>query len=118
MKIFLILLTIILIISCAENPTLKTDNSSKPVIGISPISNQIIESNPFPVSEIIVTSRVKIPAFPTPEKISMEDFLRKENRNRLSKFGLYDLETKQIPKDDIEIRIWQISDLYMRIYKD
>lgn len=96
----------------------KTDNLSKPVVEISPISNQAVESNPFPANEITATSLVKIPAFPTPEKISKEDFLRQENRNRLSKFGLYDLETKQIPKDDIEIRIWQISDLYMSIYKD
>ena len=102
--------------SCAHNSSQKTNDSPKPVVQISPISNQTAESNPFPTKETVALVEVKIPAFPTPEK--MEDLLRKEKTMRLRKFGLYDLEKQQISKDDLEIRVWQISDLFMPIYKD
>jgi hypothetical protein len=118
MKIFSILLTLVLMISCTGNSSVNTDNFSQPVVEVFPISNQTAENNPFPVNEIIAINRTKILIFPTPEKISMEEFLRKENRSRLSRFGLYNLETRRVSKDDIEIRVWQINDLYMGIYKE
>lgn len=118
MKIFLISLSFILMLSCTQNSSQKIDDLPKPVVEISPISNQTAESNPFPTKETVVLVDIKIPAFPTPEKISAEDFSRKENTIRLKKFGLYDLEKQRISKDDLEIRVWQISDLFMRKYKD
>ncbi len=60
---------------------------------------------------------VKAHPIPSPEKISWEDFVRKENAIRLKKFGIYDLEKHPISKDDLEIRVWQISGLAVRIYK-
>ena len=54
---------------------------------------------------------------PSPEKISWEDFERKENAIRLKKFGLYDLEKHPTLKDDLEIRVWQISGLAVRTYR-
>ncbi len=118
MKIFLILLSLILTFSCAQNSSQKIDDLSEPVAQIPPISNQTAESSPFPTKGLVAVVDTKIPAFPTPEKISIEDLLKKENTIRLRKFGLYDLEKQQISKDDLEIRVWQISGLFMGIYKD
>ncbi len=105
-------------ISCTQTLPPKNTYSSIPVVEISPISNQTAESNPSLPDEIVAVVPVKVPDFPTPEKVNMEDILRKENTHRLKEFGLYDLEKQQIAKDDLEIRVWQISDLYMRVYKD
>jgi hypothetical protein len=66
--------------------------------------------------KVVAVVPVKVPAFPTPE--SMEDLSRKEKLNRLKEFKLYDLEKQQFAKDDLEIRVWQRNDLFMRIYKD
>lgn len=120
MKIFLILLTLILMISCAQNPSSKNTDSSIPVVQIPPISNQTAESNPsLPDSnKIIAVVPVKLPAFSAPEKVSSEDFLRKEKLNLLKTFGLYDLEKQQLAKDDLEIRVWRINNLFMIMYKD
>ena len=118
MKILLILLTFVLTICCTRSTSIKTDNSLQPVVEVSSVSNQIAENNSFSANESIQINREKISAFPTPEKISMEEFWRKENKNRVSKFGLYDLERRRIAEEDIEVRVWQITDFYMGIYKD
>lgn len=118
MKTFLILFSLILPISYSQHSSPKTEDSSKPVIEISPVPNPTVESNRFPTNQIVELNRVKIPAFSNPKKESMEDFLTKESRSILKEFGLYDLEKRPIEKDDIEIRVWQFSDLYMRIYKN
>ncbi|MDQ3130355.1 MAG: hypothetical protein M3Q99_06295 [Acidobacteriota bacterium] len=118
MKIFLISLTFILMISCTQNSPQPTGDLPNPVVEISPISVQPVKSNLFPENEVALPKNIKFPAFPTSEKISMEDFWRKENTDRLSKFGLYDLERRPAANDDIEVRVWQITDLYMRIYQD
>ncbi len=102
MKIFLILLSLILMFSCTQNSSQKIDNSPKPVVQISPISNQITEINPLPTDETVALVEIKIPAFPTPEKT--EDFLRKKNTIRLKKFGLYDLKNNRFQK-----MIWKLE---------
>ena len=93
-------------------------NSPKPVDQISLVSNQRAESNSAPANEITAVNRVKISAFPTPKKESARNLLEKVNPRELKKFGLYDLEKQQISKDDLEVRVWQITDLYMNMYKD
>lgn len=117
MKIFLILFTVILIVSCSQKSALETDDLSQPVVEISPVSNQTAENNPFPATEPIAVVTKELPDFPTPERMTMEDFLRKENRMISKRFGLENLEEKPTANDDIEVRIWQITDLYMRVYK-
>ncbi|HLM59868.1 MAG TPA: hypothetical protein VK308_03590 [Pyrinomonadaceae bacterium] len=118
MKIFLISLSLVLMISCTQNSSQNIENLPQPVAQISPVSNQTVENNTLSVNETVAFVSIKLPTFPTPEKVNTEDCLKKENTIRLKKFGLYDLEKQQISKDDLEIRVWQISDLYMRIYKD
>jgi len=118
MKTLPILLTLILMISCAQTLPPKNTDSSIPVVEISPISNQTAESNPSLPDEIVAVLPVKVPAFPTPDEVSTEDFWRKDKSSYLRKFGLYDLEQQQIIKNDLEVRVWQIFDLYMRKYKD
>ena len=106
--------------SCTQNSSQKINDSPKPAITISPISNQTVESNSFPMQGTVGSVDVKLNPFQNPEqeKISREDWRRKENAIRLKKFGLYDLEKQWISKDDLEIRVWQISDLYVRVYKN
>ncbi len=118
MKIFLILLALILSVSCSQNSSQKIDDSLKPVVEISPVSNQTAESNPSLPDEIVAVVPVKVPDFPTPEKIDTKDVLRKESRMLAKKFGLYDLEKQQLAREDLEIRVWQINGLFMTAYKD
>lgn len=120
MKNFPILLIAALIISCSRTLPTKNTDSSIPVVEIPPISNQTAESNlslPALPDEVVAVIPVKVPAFPTPEKVNKEDFLRKEKLTRLKEFGLYDLEKRQLTKDDLEIRVWQINSLFMTMYK-
>lgn len=119
MKNFPILLILILMISCTQTSPPENINSPITVVEIPPISNQTAESNmslPALPDKIVAVVPVKIPAFPTPE--SVEDLSRKEKLNRLKTFGLYDLEKRQLVKDDLEIRVWQINSLFMRVYKN
>jgi hypothetical protein len=118
MKTLPILLTLILMISCTRTLPSQNKDSSIPIVKIPPISNQTAESNPSLPDEIVAVVSVKAPAFSAPEKVSMEDLSGKEKLNRLKKIGLYDLEKQQIAKDDLEIRVWQISGLFMSAYKD
>ena len=115
-------------ISCAQNSPQKVDDSSKPVVEISPISNSAAENNPFSTNEIIAANRVKILPPPSPslfmtpkedwKEKDWKDFWRKENVKYFKKFGFYDLKERQIAKDNLEIRVEQISGLFMRIYKN
>lgn len=118
MKIFPILLTVILMISCAQNPSSKNTDSSIPVVEIPPIYNQTAESHPSLPDKIVAVVPVKIPASSITERASMDELSKKEKSNRLKTFGLYDLEKRQLVKDDLEIRVWQINSLFMRVYKN
>jgi hypothetical protein len=118
MKTFLILFSLILSASCSQYSSPKTDDALKPVVEISPISNQTAENNPIPANEIVALVPVKVPALLTPEKVTVKGFLRNECPNCLKGFGLYDLEKQPIAKGDLEIRVWRINGLYMSIYKN
>jgi hypothetical protein len=118
MKIFLVLFSLILLTFCSRNPPQKIDNSLQPVIEISPVFNQTAESNLSLPDEVVALNNKKIPAFPTFLEVDMEKLLRKENTNRLKKFGLYDLKRQQLATDDLEVRVWLANDLYMRVYKN
>ncbi len=98
MKTFLILFSLILSASCSQYSSPKTDNSQKPAVEISPISNQTAENNPVPANEVVSLVPVKIPAFPTPEKVTVKGFLRNECPNCLKEFGLFDLENNRLQK--------------------
>jgi hypothetical protein len=101
MKLTIFLLAIFLLTSCSQNVPQRTEIYSTPVTETSPISSKT-ES---------------IPDLPTPDANEIEK-IKRYIKQVSENFGLTDLEVVQLPKEDLEIRLWQISDLFMPMYQD
>lgn len=100
MKLTIFLLAIFLLTPCSQNVSQRTEIYSTPVAEISPVL-----SKPESIS-----------ALPTPDANEIEK--RKRYIKQVSEnFGLADLEVIQLPKEDLEIRLWHISGLGMPMFQ-
>jgi hypothetical protein len=108
MKIKVIFCLILLLTSCSQNIPQETENQSIPVLEISPTPNSAAENNSNPSN---VALKAGIPDFPFPEPDN-ESWKQKSRKyliesSKISHLAV--LEKSTIPKDDLEVRIWQDS---------
>lgn len=113
MKFQVFLLSIFFINSCSLNISRDANNLTRPVVKISSPANSLIESN-ISVAKL----PANIPPFPTPQanEFNKKQFIENIIEGSSKNFGLSRLEKTKFSQDDLEIRVWQISDLYMPIY--
>ncbi len=107
MKIKVIFCLFLLLTSCSQNSSQETENLSKPVIEISRSPNIEIEKIPYP-SNIMPAGISDFP-FPEPDNESWKQKSRKHliESSKISRLSI--LEKSRIPKDDLEVRVWQDS---------
>lgn len=107
MKATIIICLFFLFISCTHAALQQRENSPKPVVEISSTPNSPIENNSLQ-SNVLPAGISGFP-FPEPDNESWKQKSRKHLVESSKISRLSSLEKYAMPKDDLEVRVWQDS---------